>query len=356
MSDKREDDTLQCENDVADCVEGGCGQKSEPDKDAPSTTERSTEGPLSRFKQFKLFVKAQLFDFCSWLNKFSHMIQKRILESTLEEKRAEIHLSIPLNQMDQDLLAMYIRWNGHHVEKSVRYNKTVGRGYGKPILLRSALDEWNSRGYPRRRWIDWAEANLDDHKKWESTGLAQIHPEKNLPTFVPTSPIMEVLTNRVSTRFWKPIPVEDEKINSIIEVAAYAPTSCNRQAWKLYVRRNPNLANFNTSNSADVSNRALREKATVAIYITIDNRLYPEIWAGAEDAGIVGLQMNLAATSLGLAGCLMYGAENFNQDEFRELYSVPSYRYMYLMFLFGYPAERTLTDKRIHPDEIAIFI
>jgi hypothetical protein len=29
---------------------------------------------------------------------------------------------------------------------------------------------------------------------------------------------------------------------------------------------------------------------------------------------------------------------------------------MYLMFLFGYAAERTLTDKRVHADEIAIIV
>jgi hypothetical protein len=51
-----------------------------------------------------------------------------------------------------------------------------------------------------------------------------------------------------------------------------------------------------------VSNPMLRIKAPVAIFIMIDNRLYPEIWAPAEDAGIVGLQLSLAATSLGLAG------------------------------------------------------
>ena len=105
---------------------------------------------------------------------------------------------------------------------------------------------------------------------------------------------------------------------------------------------------------SDVSNKALRLKAPVAMYITIDNRLYPEIWAPAEDAGIIGLQLSLAATSLGLAGCLMYGAE-FNED-FRREFKVPDHRFMYLMFLFGYAGERTLTDKRIHADEVAVYV
>jgi nitroreductase len=246
---------------------------------------------------------------------------------------------------------MFIRWNGHHVEKSVRYERTMGRGSSKPRLLRGALDEWKRRGYPNRRWIDWAEANLEDHRAWEQTGVPQIHPAQALPVFNPSSPVMDVLKNRVSTRYWKEIEVEDEKIQAVLDTAVYAPTSCNRQTWKLYVHKNQKIASLN-----DVSNKALRLKAPVAVYITIDNRLYPEVYAPAEDAGIIGLQLSLAATSLGLAGCLMYGAETFNQEAFRQQYNVPDYRFMYLMFLFGYAGERTMTDKRVHGDEIAIFV
>jgi nitroreductase len=318
-----------------------------PDEPTSSAERAMVASPV---KALKRIARRRLFDLCFALNDCSAWIQRRLLRTTLERNRAEANLDIPLRDMDQDLLGMYIRWNGHHVEKTVRYEKTVGRGSAKPVLLRRALDEWYRRGYPRRRWIEWAEANLEDHKRWEETGKPQLHSAKALPTFNPNSPVMEVLKNRVSTRYWDAIPVEDEKINAILEAGVYAPTSCNRQTWKVYVRKNPSAASMN-----DVSNKALRLKAPVAMYITIDNRLYPEIWAPAEDAGIVGLQLNLAATALGLAGCLMYGAE-FNQAEFRREFNVPEHRFMYLMFLFGYAGERTVTDKRIHADEIGIFV
>jgi nitroreductase len=325
-------------------VETPCAAPDEPRRAEPRP---AASAPV---KVLKAFVRRRLFDLCYALNDCSAWIQRRLLRTTLSRQRAETNLNIPLCDMDQDLLGMYIRWNGHHVEKSVRYEKTVGRGSAKPVLLRNALDEWYRRGYPRRRWIEWAEANLEDHKRWEETGRPQLHSAKTLAVFTPNSPVMEVLKNRVSTRYWDNIPVEDEKINAILEAGVYAPTSCNRQTWKIYVRKNPQVSSMN-----DVSNRALRLKAPVAMYITIDNRLYPEIWAPAEDAGIIGLQLNLAATSLGLAGCLMYGAE-FNQEEFRREFDMPEHRFMYLMFLFGYAGERTLTDKRIHADEVAIYV
>lgn len=302
-------------------------------------------------KPLKRYARRRLLDLCVWLNDLSRWIQKKVLYTTLEKEHCEINLNTPFGEMDEDLLGIFIRWNGHHVEKTVRYERTSGRGFSKPALLRGALDEWHRRQYPSRRWIQWAEENLRDYETWLATGQPQLHPARQLPIYTPESPIMEVLKNRVSTRYWTDAPVENEKVQTILEAAGYAPTCCNRQTWKLYVKRNEVIKDVKK-----VDNATLREKAPVAIYITIDQRLYPEHFAAAEDAGIIGLQLSLAATSLGLAGVLMYGADNFDQESFRRTYNVPRHRYMYLMFLFGYAAERTLTEKRVHGEEIAIFI
>lgn len=309
-------------------------------------------GPV---KWSKRRIKEILFSFCRLLNSTSLWIQYHALNLTLEQKRSFDNSNLPLERMDRDLLAMYIRWIGHTVEKTVRYRKSKGgRGFGKPQILRAALDEWYRRQYPLSNFIRWAEQNLVDFKKWDETGDPQIHPEHELPPFNENSPIFEVLTNRVSTRFWKPLPVEQEKIQKVLRAACYAPTSCNRQTWKLYVHSNANLED--NIDPRGVANAELRERAPIVVYITIDERLYPEVWAPAQDAGIIGLQMSLAVAALGLGGLLMYGGDNFPQEAWRKQYNVPSYRYMHLMLLFGYPAERTLTDKRADLEDIAIFV
>ncbi|MBZ5496029.1 MAG: nitroreductase family protein [Acidobacteriia bacterium] len=263
-------------------------------------------------------------------------------------------MSLPLEEMDQDLLAMYIRWFGHSVEKGVRNDKREGRGHSKPALVRAALDEWYRRKYPQREFILWAEDNLQDYMRWAETGEIQSHPVEHSQLFNPHSPVFDVLLKRSSVRFWQPIPVEEAKIHEILRAATHAPSSCNRQTWKLYVHRNPNLGG--DSKLRSVSNTNLQERAPVTIFITIDIRLYPEKWAPAEDAGIVGQQMALAATALGLGGCLMYGGDDDAQDEWCKRYHIPPYRRMYLMFLFGYPAEHTVTEKRAHPDDIAVTV
>jgi len=99
------------------------------------------------------------------------------------------------------------------------------------------------------------------------------------------------------------------------------------------------------------------EKALVVMYITIDNRLYPEIYAPAKDASIMGLQLSLATTSIGLTGCLIYTAENFLQPGPHKKFNVPNHRYKYLTYLFGWhPAKKTLTTMRANPEYVATFI
>jgi nitroreductase len=310
--------------------------------------------PAKSIKILKRFIKASIFKFCIVLNWISEAIQVRLLRETLEQRRMGRNIAIPVAEMDRDLLAMYIRRMGHSVEKAVRYAKTADRGHGKPNLLRSAVDEWRRRGYPNRSFIGWAEENLRDHQAWERTGLPQLHPENELPPLGPRSPALQVLVNRASTRYWKPIPVPRDTVREIIRIGCFAPTSCNRQTWKLYVRQRVDFSSV--ADAFDVSNRMLVERAPVVIWIAIDERLYPEMWAAAEDAGIMGLQLELAATALGFGGCLMYGGDKAEQAGWRALVGAPSYHYLYLSFMFGYPAERTLTDKRAHPDDIAIFV
>jgi nitroreductase len=311
-------------------------------------------GNPSPIRQFKRLLKALLFASCRGLNELSWWIQDRVLHTTLEQKRAADNSAIPPAQMDRDLLAIHIRWAGHNVEKMVRCKRSPDRGTRRAAELRAAVEEWRRRGYPPRRFMAWAEQNLRDHDRWIASGEPQFLPGKELPVFHENSPVLEVLTNRVSTRLWRPVPVEEEKILKILAVATHAPSSCNRQPWKLYVYRQANADEM--ANAAGVLNPTLRAVAPVTIYIAIDTRLYPEVSAPAQDAGIIGLQLSLAATALGLAGCLMYGAETFPQDAWRKQFGVPPHEVMELMYLFGYPGERTVTDKRADPQDVAVFL
>jgi nitroreductase len=44
--------------------------------------------------------------------------------------------------------------------------------------------------------------------------------------------VMNAIKTRKSVRFYLYMPVEDEKINSVLEAARLAPSVSNRQEWR----------------------------------------------------------------------------------------------------------------------------
>ena len=50
---------------------------------------------------------------------------------------------------------------------------------------------------------------------------------------------MELAKKRYSERFFDPRPVEDEKLQQILEAGRIVPTACNYQPQRFYVMRSP---------------------------------------------------------------------------------------------------------------------
>ncbi len=295
----------------------------------------------------KTILKKMALGCCRLLNGTSCFIQRHLLRRTLEQIRYDQHKNLPVDQMDERLLGQFIRLMGHKLEKAVRNEYQKGRGAEVYASLTRALAEWEKREYPDSPFIKWAKDNMENYDRWNETRKPQFipFPSPDLPKIGKDPGFSEVIFNRVSTRLWENRTVEMEKLHQVIKAATYAPTSCNRQTWKLYIYRKDNLVPGEVKTGAD--NPTLREKAPVVIHIAVDERLYPEKYAAAVDAGIVGLQMSLTASSLGLGNCLMYGCENISQKEIKDRFQIPDFENIYLILLFGYPAEVTVRDKRV---------
>jgi nitroreductase len=301
----------------------------------------------------KRAVKRLVIGLCRCLCGLAEVLQRRVLHATLEQLRAADSARTPFAEMDADLLGQFIRFYGHSLEKAVRNEFAEGRGIEKYRQVSEAIAEWRRRGLPRRAFIDWAERNLAAFDRWQETRQPQLDPAPPARPAGADASVFDVMRSRVSVRFWQRREVEAEKINAVLEAATWAPSSCNRQPWKFYVTRNE--APKDGTCSIGVSNVSLRQKAPVVIYISVDERLFPERYAPAVDAGIVGQQMCLAATALGLGGCMMYGGENFAQDELRARFGMPPHEYVYLVVLLGYASEGTDRDKRVSTEDVCRF-
>jgi len=292
---------------------------------------------------------------------FKRMIRKIVIRLILFIRR---DLDIPnqkmifaettsksLKEMDQDLLGELIRFHGHSLDKAIKCdNKSEGHGRERKRVLENALNEWRRRKYPFGPDKIWASTRLKEYDTW-CGGEKKLVQEARESHVTQSNDIFSVIKERRSVRFWKKRAVEREKISQMIEAATYAPTSCNRMPWRFFVLEN-NIDNVVEGNA---TNQSMLEKAPLRIYLGIDERLYPEIYAPGIDAGCALQNITLSAHALGLGSCLMYQCESIDQKALRAQIGAPRHYRIYCVVLLGYPNEAPSMPGRVLVGEVCNF-
>ena len=113
----------------------------------------------------------------------------------------------------------------------------------------------------------------------------------------------ELIQRRYSVRSYKTDPVEETKIEKILDAARLAPTAANRQAFQLVVLRNPGRED----ELKQIYNRDWFAQAPLVIaacglpgknWVRVDGKNYNDV-----DVAIVMDHIILCAASLGLGTC-----------------------------------------------------
>jgi nitroreductase len=154
---------------------------------------------------------------------------------------------------------------------------------------------------------------------------------------------IQLATKRYSVRSYKPEPVEDRKLQSVLEAARLAPTAANRQAFRLIVvatkDREPELLR--------IYSRPWFVQAPMVIcictvpgeaWVRSDGKNYSEV-----DAAIVMDHLVLAAADLDLGTCWI-GA--FDPAAAREVLGIPEGVGPIAFTPLGYPADQSRPKKR----------
>ena len=143
---------------------------------------------------------------------------------------------------------------------------------------------------------------------------------------------LDVLKGRKSIRSFQARPVDSEVIKKILELATYAPTNCNQQAWNFIVVTDNETKERLVKEAA--SNTNLR-RAPAIIVVTYDGWNYKEaIQGGALAVG----HILLAAENFGLGALPMnsYGADT----QIKKVLQVPTSETICCFVLLGYPDGR----------------
>lgn len=160
--------------------------------------------------------------------------------------------------------------------------------------------------------------------------------QKNSPSMETTvnKDFMELAAGRYSVRHFASTPVEQEKVDLILEAGKLAPTAVNSQPQMIYVLRSEDAMA-----KANKVSPCMYGAPQAFLFCYDDNRVcrrgengnFGEI-----DVTIVITHMMLEAYNLGLGTCPV-GA--FNADEAKRLFELPDNIHPVLMMPFGYPAD-----------------
>ncbi len=159
----------------------------------------------------------------------------------------------------------------------------------------------------------------------------------------------ELIEKRYSVRAYKPNPVEDEKLNTVLNAARLAPTASNRQPFQIIVVHT-------TGREEEMLSIYQREWFVQAPIILCICGIPSEAWVRRDgkqylgvDAAIVMDHIILAATELGLGTCWI---ASFDEGNARTVLSLPEDVEPLLLTPLGYPDVTPGIKKRKNLEEL----
>ncbi len=151
----------------------------------------------------------------------------------------------------------------------------------------------------------------------------------------------DLAKQRCSIRSFSDKPVEEEKLEYILEVGRVAPTACNMQPQRIVVVQNLNNIEkvkkaYNTFGSQCVLIICRDERDS--LIREFDNKC-----SGDLDIGIITDHMMLAAREIGI-GSVMVGL--FDPSIIRKEFCIPEYILPTALLILGYPKKDFLDTNR----------
>ena len=156
----------------------------------------------------------------------------------------------------------------------------------------------------------------------------------------------ELINMRQSVRKYQIKPVEQEKIELIVEAVRIAPSASNSQPWKLIIVDEPELKDkvAQSTFSKTISfNKFALQAPVLAVLVIEKSKLITQIGGRIKnieytqiDIGIAAEHFCLQAAELGLGTCMIGW---FDENKIKQLLKIPEKRKIGLVITLGYPSE-----------------
>ncbi len=150
-----------------------------------------------------------------------------------------------------------------------------------------------------------------------------------------------LIEKRRSIRKFKPVPVEGEKVELLIEAALRAPSSRGFNPWRFIVIDDPEL--LTRISEAKPHGASFLKGAALGIVVCGDSKK-SDVWV--EDTSIASTYIQLAAQELGLGSCWIQMRKREHDDSLsaeayiKALLDVPEHVKIESVIALGYPDEQ----------------
>ncbi|MBN1904379.1 MAG: nitroreductase family protein [Deltaproteobacteria bacterium] len=159
--------------------------------------------------------------------------------------------------------------------------------------------------------------------------------------------VMPEIIKRRSIRKFEEMPVEEEKVDTIIEAALRSPSSMGRDPWEFIVINDKTL--LEKLSKVKQHGSAFLKGAAIGIVVCADNTK-SDVWI--EDTSIASTHIYLAAEALGLGACWIqlrkrnYSEEITSEEYVASILNLPDEMAVLSIIAIGYPAEKLAPHKK----------
>ena len=148
--------------------------------------------------------------------------------------------------------------------------------------------------------------------------------------------LLALVRSRYAVRSYQTRPVEQDKLDRILEAVRLAPSGSNRQPWKFVVVHDADVRHRLVAACADQQFIAQAPVVVAGVGLTPDRVMSCGVPGDPVDVAIALEHLALAAAAEGLGTCWI-GA--FHQDQVREVLGIPESVKVIGVMTIGYPAD-----------------
>lgn len=171
----------------------------------------------------------------------------------------------------------------------------------------------------------------------------------------PTQPgpefdFLTLARTRRSIRRYRPDPVPDELLTQVLEAARWAPSAVNSQPWVFVVVTEKERRQTLADKARILGLVTWKHLAAAPVVVAIVGDLRGNRYATV-DCSLAGMNLMLAAHSLGLGTCWVGG---FAERAVASVLGVPKDRAVVGLITLGYPAEIPKAPPRLPLDRLVL--